>query len=92
MMVAVAVAALPVESLRCLILARSHRAQAQALDSEAYAIGLQFHGCTVGLEHLVRERITKLRGRNYHEALATKYERAAARPWFPVAPDPPAPQ
>ena len=27
----------------------------------------------------------------YHDALRRKYERAAARPWLPVAPDPPEP-
>jgi hypothetical protein len=27
----------------------------------------------------------------YHAALARKYQRAAARPWLPVAPDPPPP-
>jgi hypothetical protein len=28
---------------------------------------------------------------DYHEALARKYDRAARRPWWPVAPDPPEP-
>ena len=27
----------------------------------------------------------------FHEAMRRKYERAAARPWLPVAPDPPPP-
>lgn len=36
-----------------------------------------------------RERARRLR--DYYAALKVKYERAAARPWLPVAPDPPAP-
>ncbi|MHC5543604.1 hypothetical protein ACYOEI_35720, partial [Singulisphaera rosea] len=28
----------------------------------------------------------------YHYRLATKYRRAAARPWMPLPPDPPAPK
>jgi 1-acyl-sn-glycerol-3-phosphate acyltransferase len=28
----------------------------------------------------------------YYEQLGRKYERAASRPWLPVAPDPPAPK
>jgi hypothetical protein len=28
----------------------------------------------------------------YYDRLVQKYERAAARPWLPVAPDPPVPK
>jgi hypothetical protein len=29
---------------------------------------------------------------HWHDAMAEKYRRAAARPWLPVAPDPPPPE
>jgi hypothetical protein len=45
-----------------------------------------------GFERLYAERARRIRERAaYYTAMRVKYERAAARPWLPVAPDPPAP-
>jgi hypothetical protein len=90
--IAVAVTALRVESVRCRSLSRLHRTQAAALDAEAHAILRFIRGCPVGCEDLLRGRMTKLRGRDHHAALAAKYERAAARPWLLLKPDPPEPK
>lgn len=45
-----------------------------------------------GRWHRVIDRADLLSLIRYHTELRTKYERAAARPWLPVEPDPPEPR
>jgi hypothetical protein len=53
--------------------------------------GLSQHQVESILARRSAERATLLTASEYHRRLHAKYERAAQRPWLPVAPDPPPP-
>jgi hypothetical protein len=71
--------------------ARGHSREAQGYADVAW--GLVRMRNLDGTVDPATARLAEQYGRlyDYHRRLKEKYERAAARPWLPVAPDPPSP-
>ena len=94
LLILVALSAVPLALIQVRRRREHYRVQAELHGSleQFFRAGIAGMGATIGGRTSSQLRsIREPRRVAYHAALRAKYERAAARPWLPVPPDPPPP-